>query len=85
MGVVAVVSGVPTSAPPGAAERALRPRYSQLMRAPAPAPALALALLAPSDRIRAFTETLTGAVSTAGILGSTEAARYWWGKGLPSA
>lgn len=29
------------------------------------------------DRIRAFTDTLTSAVSTAGILGSTEAARYW--------
>ncbi|KAL4451802.1 hypothetical protein ABPG75_007464 [Micractinium tetrahymenae] len=29
------------------------------------------------DRIRAFTETLTNAVGTAGILGSTEAARYW--------
>ncbi|KAL4419508.1 hypothetical protein ABPG77_002294 [Micractinium sp. CCAP 211/92] len=29
------------------------------------------------DRIRAFTETLTSAVGTAGILSSTEAARYW--------
>ncbi len=30
-----------------------------------------------ADRIRAFTETLTSAVGTAGILSSTEAARYW--------
>jgi ubiquinone/menaquinone biosynthesis C-methylase UbiE len=29
------------------------------------------------DRIRQFTETLTNAVSTAGILGSSETARYW--------
>lgn len=29
------------------------------------------------DRIRAFTETLTNAVSTAGVLGSSDAARYW--------
>lgn len=30
-----------------------------------------------ADRIRAFTETLTSAVGTAGVLGSGEAARYW--------
>lgn len=29
------------------------------------------------DRIRQFTETLTNAVSTAGILGSSDTARYW--------
>ncbi|KAI7837521.1 hypothetical protein COHA_008657 [Chlorella ohadii] len=29
------------------------------------------------DRIRQFTETLTNAVSTAGILGNSETARYW--------
>lgn len=28
-------------------------------------------------RLRAFTDTLASAVSSAGILGSSEAARYW--------
>lgn len=30
-----------------------------------------------ADRIQAFTDTLSNAVSTAGILGSTDAARFW--------
>jgi hypothetical protein len=29
------------------------------------------------ERLRAFTDTLTAAVSSAGVLGSSEAARYW--------
>jgi hypothetical protein len=33
--------------------------------------------LAAAERIQAFTNTLANAVSTAGILGSSEAARYW--------
>lgn len=37
----------------------------------------------PTDRIREFTETLTNAVGTAGILGSSETARYWCAVGQP--
>jgi hypothetical protein len=33
--------------------------------------------VAAAERIQAFTNTLANAVSTAGILGSSEAARYW--------
>ena len=41
------------------------------------APAAAACCLLRAERIQAFTNTLANAVSTAGILGSGEAARYW--------
>lgn len=42
-----------------------------------PHPSLPSAPSTQADRIRQFTETLANAVSTAGILGSSETARYW--------